>query len=244
MKQLSTVVPTREIRAIYDDSTIRVYQAYNEKIADAAVAAQSFQAPLEAGIWSETRMTWIKPSKVWMAYRCGFTMLKDRNQARVLALDIARSKFDGFLQAAQLSHHGGSKTKGNQKKCRNSSVVVQWDPERIMVANADPKQVYTAAVPSVRSIQIGLRGPAVKALLDPSVVVRITDVTPDFRNALEALQSGDLELAQTKLFPDVRNESLMEPPEPAIRENLGMKSVIGDRKKTKKDATQSPLNDI
>merc|ERR1712084_3196 len=80
----------REIRAIHDDATVRVYQAYNVEIADAAAAANSFRAPLEAGTWSSTRMTWIKPSAVWMAYRCGWTIMKDRNQARVLALDVSR----------------------------------------------------------------------------------------------------------------------------------------------------------
>ena len=47
---------TREIRAIYDDRVVRVYQAYNPEIADAAVAAQRFVSP-----WSPNRMTWIKP---------------------------------------------------------------------------------------------------------------------------------------------------------------------------------------
>merc|ERR1712232_710069 len=154
-----------------------------------------------------------------------------KNQARVLALDISRSKFDWFHQTGQLSHHGRSNADGTKtKKCRDSSVVVQWDPERIMDVNAVPKQVYTASVPSVRSIQIGLRGSAAKALLDPSVVVRITDVTQDFRNALEALQSGDLEIAQSMLFPDGRTESLMDPSE-EVRESLGMES-----KEKKKDA--------
>ena len=37
----------REIRAIYDEQTITVYQAYNAGIADAAVAANSFRAPME-----------------------------------------------------------------------------------------------------------------------------------------------------------------------------------------------------
>ena len=37
--------PFREIRAIYDDDKVRVYQAYNDAIADAAVAANSFQGP-------------------------------------------------------------------------------------------------------------------------------------------------------------------------------------------------------
>ena len=33
-----TEVPQKQIRASYDDRTIRVYQAYNDEIADAALA--------------------------------------------------------------------------------------------------------------------------------------------------------------------------------------------------------------
>lgn len=48
---------SQEIRAIYDDSTVRVYHAYNDQIAEEAVAAQYFRGPLEKGLWSKTRMT-------------------------------------------------------------------------------------------------------------------------------------------------------------------------------------------
>merc|ERR1719145_468084 len=89
--------PFREIRAVYDEDTVRVYQAYNDAIADAAVAANSFRAPQEAGLWSASRMTWIKPSAVWMAYRCGWSTMKDKNQARVLALELSRPRFEELL---------------------------------------------------------------------------------------------------------------------------------------------------
>ena len=93
----------REIRAIHDATMVRVYQAYNIEIAGAAVAAQSFRAPLRAGTWSATRISWMKPSAVWMAYRCGWTVLKDTNQARVLALDISRSGFENVLKKARVT---------------------------------------------------------------------------------------------------------------------------------------------
>ena len=101
-----TQAPTRtyQIRAVHTDKTVRVYQAYNARIADAAVEAQSFRGALKKGLWSPTRMTWIKPSAVWMAYRCGWTQLKDGNQARVLDLDLDRSKFQDILAQATLSH--------------------------------------------------------------------------------------------------------------------------------------------
>ena len=90
LAQMGGAEPTfRQIRAVFDADTIRVYQAYNDKIADAAVAANSFSAPLEAGLWSSDRMTWIKPSAVWMAYRCGWTTVSSRPRPRLLSAAAA-----------------------------------------------------------------------------------------------------------------------------------------------------------
>ena len=58
----------RKIYAKYDDKTIRVYQAYNNKIADEVIKLGTFGEH-----FSLTRMTWIKPSFLWMMYRCGWT---------------------------------------------------------------------------------------------------------------------------------------------------------------------------
>ena len=52
-----------EIFGTFDENTITVYQAYNAAIAEAAVAAQKFVAP-----WKTDRITWIKPSAMWMGY--------------------------------------------------------------------------------------------------------------------------------------------------------------------------------
>ena len=43
------------------------------------------------------------------------------------------------------------------------------------------KQVYTRPLRNVRSIQIGLRGTAVQKLLDPTLVLEITDETRRFK---------------------------------------------------------------
>ena len=65
----------RKIYAKYDDKTIRVYQAYNNKIADEAIKLGTFGEH-----FSLTRMTWIKPSFLWMMYRCGWA--EKENQER------------------------------------------------------------------------------------------------------------------------------------------------------------------
>mmetsp|Transcript_46700 Transcript_46700/g.111065 ORF Transcript_46700/g.111065 Transcript_46700/m.111065 type:complete len:269 (+) Transcript_46700:47-853(+) len=211
-------VPFREIRAFHSASTVRVYQAYNDAIADAAVAGNSFRAPLEQGLWSATRMTWVKPSAVWMAYRCGWTLLKDKNQRRVVALDISRPKFVEMLMRAHLSHSS------EKTSCKSGSVVVQWDPERRLCPTAtSQKDAFTHGITSMRSIQIGLRGDAVQALLDPEVVTSITDVTESFRTAGQALQATppDLEAAAAALWPEGMDESELEIPA-ALREVLQM----------------------
>jgi hypothetical protein len=177
--------PFREIRAVFSEGTIRVYQAYSDRIADAAVAANSFRAPLEAGFWSAERMTWIKPSAVWMAYRCGWTTKKDKNQARVLALDLCAHRFRQVMLGATVVH--GNTAKGEMKR---HEVIVQWDPERVIDPSAEPKQVLTRKLTHVRSIQVGLRGGAVQMLLDPAFVRRISDATPRFREAVAALEAG------------------------------------------------------
>jgi len=185
---------------------IRVYQAYNEQIARAATAANSFAAPRDAGIWSETRMTWIKPSAAWMAYRCGWTLFKDTNQACVLALDIDRSRFGSLLMEAVVTDD----QKGTFKE---KPVVVQWDPEREMDATLAPdstsgtkarSEPFLRKLESVRSLQIGLRDRASALLLDPTFVRRITNVTDHFKAAHAALAAGDAAAAKAALCPEER----------------------------------------
>lgn len=55
---------TREVRADFDRESIVVYQAYPDAIADVAVKQQKFGPPFSLG-----RMTWIKPSFLWLMHR-------------------------------------------------------------------------------------------------------------------------------------------------------------------------------
>lgn len=54
-------VPYRQVRAVWDARSITVYQAYGPAIAGPAVAAGRFVPP-----FSRSRMTWVKPSFLWM----------------------------------------------------------------------------------------------------------------------------------------------------------------------------------
>jgi len=59
--------PKQQIRAQHTDSTVTVYQAYAPEIGLPAARDGRFPA-----VWKRDRMTWIKPSFLWMMYRCGW----------------------------------------------------------------------------------------------------------------------------------------------------------------------------
>lgn len=89
----------KQIRALYSENTIRVYQAYSDVIADSALSAGTFVSPP----FKTERMTWIKPSFLWMMYRSGWSR-KDNNQRRILAIDISIAGFQWALKNSCLSH--------------------------------------------------------------------------------------------------------------------------------------------
>ena len=66
-----------EIRAVYSQETIWVYQAYPHDIADEAVRLGTFGQRFKMD-----RMTWIKPSFLWMMYRCGWAEKENQEQIK------------------------------------------------------------------------------------------------------------------------------------------------------------------
>ncbi|WP_327085005.1 DUF4291 domain-containing protein [Nonomuraea sp. NBC_01738] len=176
-------IPHRQIRAVHTEQTITVYQAYDPAIATPAVAAQRFVAPFK-----RERMTWIKPSFLWMMYRCGYAAKP--GQTRVLAVELRRDGFEWALANATLSHQGGAGV-------RSAPVRVQWDPER---------DVHHAALP-YRSIQVGLSGEAVRRYVEEWTVA-ITDVTALARATGEAVRARQDVRA---LLPAERPYPLPEP---------------------------------
>ncbi|AXA89974.1 DUF4291 domain-containing protein [Massilia sp. YMA4] len=179
-----TALPARQIRAQYDDSTMRVYQAYSNEIADAALAHGTFVSPP----FKLERMTWIKPSFLWMMYRAGWGF-KDPGQQRILAVDITRAGFAWALRHACLSHpeEGMSQAEWQERK-RTSPVRIQWDPERDLLLQPLPH----------RAIQIGLSGEAVRLYVD-EWIERITDVTPLAHEIHALVGQGRLDEAAARL---------------------------------------------
>jgi hypothetical protein len=153
----------REIRADYDRSTIVVYQAFNDAIADAALAAQRFVTPFSLG-----RMTWIKPSLLWLMERSGWGTKS--NQERILAVRITRVGWDqalslGVLTAFDPAIHRSADVWREQ--FAQAVVHVQWDPER----SIHGKKLEH------RSIQVGLSRSIVEEYVS-NWTQRIQDLTP------------------------------------------------------------------
>src|SRR5262249_21257580 len=77
-----TAMPAeREIRADFDRESVVIYQAHSPAIADAALRAQRFVPP-----FSFHRMTWIKPSFLWLMHRSNWG--RKSGQERVLAVRV------------------------------------------------------------------------------------------------------------------------------------------------------------
>ena len=88
----------RVVRAQFDDSTLIVYEAYGDVIAGSSIKNGTFVSPP----FKMERMTWIKPSFLWMMYRSGWATKK--GQENVLAIKIKRSGLDWALKNSCLSH--------------------------------------------------------------------------------------------------------------------------------------------
>ncbi|MCP9985417.1 DUF4291 domain-containing protein [Streptomyces sudanensis] len=180
--------PMYRIRALHTDSTITVYQAYAPEIGLPAARDGRFPAA-----WRRNRMTWIKPSFLWMMYRCGWGTKE--GQETVLAVEITREGFEWALEHACLSHyeHGLHADRAAWKRrLRHAPARVQWDPER---------DVRLRPLPH-RSLQLGLAGEAARRYAD-EWTVSITDVTPLAREVHARVRDGDVDLAR-KLLPRER----------------------------------------
>lgn len=115
-----------EVRADYDAATIVVYHAFNDAIAGAALAQQRFVAP-----FSMHRMTWIKPSFLWLMHRSQWA--RKPNQNRILAIRVSRQGFCAALECA-VNTSPGSRAHPDAhswaQAFETADVHVQWDPER------------------------------------------------------------------------------------------------------------------
>ena len=178
-------VPERQIRATHNEQTIRVYQAYGDTIANSALATGTFCPPL----FRMNRMTWIKPSFLWMMYRSGWGY-KDINQSRILAIDIIHDGFRWAIEHSCPSHPNPRMKPEDWEQLKAASPVrIQWDPERDLNMNPLP----------YRTIQVGLGAEAAR-LYTEEWIKRITDVTL-LAKEIFSLRNAGREYEARRLLP-------------------------------------------
>jgi len=166
-----------KIFAQYDEDTIRVYQAYNDIIADEAINLGIFGPSFRL-----SRMTWIKPSFLWMMYRSGWATKEGQN--RILAIDMKRVGFDYIVNNAVLSSYSVEMYESYEQwktMLQKSEVRCQWDPDRDIYGN--PK--------NHRAIQLGIKGRIVESYVH-DWIVNILDITQEVINIREAINLNQL----------------------------------------------------
>jgi hypothetical protein len=174
-----------EIRADYDSKSIIVYQAYNEQIALPAIKNQTFQTP-----FSFNRMTWIKPSFLWLMERSNWA--QKSGQEYILAIRISRTGWEKALREAVLTSPEKRVYPDGQtwqRQFEAAKVHIQWDPERSLRGQ---KLEY-------RSIQIGIS----RLLIEEFVkewITEIKDYTPLVKKIRELCKVGKYEQAK-RLLP-------------------------------------------
>ncbi len=156
-------VRTHEIRADFDRTSIVVYQAYSTEIGRAAVEHGGFVAP-----FSRSRMTWIKPSFLWLMERSGWG--RKPGQEMILAVRITRAGWEEALSQAVLTHADRRIYRSSDEwrgEFARAGVRVQWDPERRLRGGAM----------DVKSIQVGISRQLIGRYVD-EWIVGIDDLTP------------------------------------------------------------------
>lgn len=191
-----------EIRADYDRTTIVVYQAYAPAIAEPAVETGHFVAP-----FSFQRMTWIKPSFLWLMHRSNWG--QKSGQERTLAVRITRQGWEEALKLAVLTsfhpaQHGSAAAWREQFS--RAQVHLQWDPER---------SLRGAGLP-YRSIQVGISRHVIRRF-NEEWIVGMEDYSSLVAKIRQLLRNGAADKAQRHLPPE-----RVYPVEAALARHLGM----------------------
>ena len=191
-----------EIRAAYDRETIVVYQAYSGAIADAAIKAQRFVEPFSFG-----RMTWIKPSFLWLMHRSNWGVKS--GQERTLAVTISRSSWESALSRAVLTVFEPSVFRSKSEwaeQFQRAEVHVQWDPERNL----------RGAALDHYSIQVGISRYVIREFVN-DWTVRIEDLSAKVAKMHALLRAGKADEVKRHL-PSERTYALP----PAIARRLAI----------------------
>ena len=177
----------REIRADYDANTIVIYQAYSPAIVTPALAAQRFVPPFSLG-----RMTWIKPSFLWLMERSHWA--QKAGQERVLAVRMTRAGWEEALSLGVLTDADPKVyfTYADwQEQFEQAKVHIQWDPERSL----------RGAGLTYGSIQVGLSRHLIRRYVE-EWTISLEDYTPRVKKMAELLRTGKEAQARALLPPE------------------------------------------
>lgn len=189
-----------QIRAKFDSKNITVYQAFSPAIADAALRNGTFVPP-----FSFQRMTWIKPSFLWMMERSGYG--SKSGQERVLSIEISRAGWEEALANAVLTAPlPGQGSEEWREALDEAPIRVQWDPERTLRGGKSEQ----------RSIQVGIARDWSRRYAE-EWIQSLTDITPLVSKMAAKRRLGQWDAA-AKLVPAERPYPLPE----ALRARLDM----------------------
>jgi hypothetical protein len=177
-----------EIRADFDAKSIVVYQAYAPEIALPALERQRFVPP-----FSLQRMTWIKPSFLWLMERSNWG--RKPGQEHILAVRITREGWEEALSLGVLTHPDPKVYRDGDdwnEQFERAKVLIQWDPERSL----------RGAALDHYAIQVGLSRHVIERYVN-EWVLEIADYTPLARKVAALLKAGKSERAR-KLLPKER----------------------------------------
>lgn len=178
----------REIRAQYNDDTIVVYQAYSPQIAESAVKDQTFRSP-----FSFHRMTWVKPSFLWLMHRSNWAQKK--NQTRTLAIHVSRAGWDKALSLGVLTHPEPAVYRNHadwDAQFQQATIHIQWDTERSLRGTG--LNHY--------SIQVGISRHLIREFVD-EWIMKIEDVSATVARIREFKKTGNQKHAKN-LLPSER----------------------------------------
>jgi len=139
------------------------------------VRAQRFVEP-----FSLNRMTWIKPSFLWLMGRSNWA--RKPGQEHILAVRITREGWESALSQAVLTGYerGVHADRADwEQQMKRATVHVQWDPERTLAG----------AVLDARSIQVGLSRHVIADYVN-TWTTEIRDITPTVRKMADLIKAG------------------------------------------------------
>ncbi|GAA2712566.1 DUF4291 domain-containing protein [Actinoplanes palleronii] len=161
--------------------------------ADVARPQKSLGAGRFVTPFSFTRMTWIKPSLLWLMHRSNWA--RKPAQERILAVRITRAGWEQALAQAVLTAPESS-VYGNaaawNSAFERAAVHVQWDPERTL--RGAPLNHY--------SIQVGVGRELIRTYVD-EWIVGLADITPTVHRAAGLIRAGHSAKAE-RLLPAER----------------------------------------